>query len=173
MELGASTGAIKRRYRRLARKWHPDTFPHGSPEQDHASKRMQEINDAYRRIRHAPLRYYRPTTAQPQAVDARPTRRRRPVTPLYTEEELRRHAETRARAERSFRFAIGFGFGCFVFTMGVFGMKFVSGDSNLSGLSVLISATLIPVGCGFLSVRCGDGFWKVVIRLLFPHLLLP
>lgn len=40
---GASEGDIKRRYRELAKKYHPDVNP--SPE---AAQRMQELNEAYR-----------------------------------------------------------------------------------------------------------------------------
>ncbi|MGI6240131.1 MAG: J domain-containing protein, partial [Christensenellales bacterium] len=37
---------LRRAYRGLARRWHPDRFPHG-PERDWASEKMTEINSAY------------------------------------------------------------------------------------------------------------------------------
>ena len=48
---------IKRTYRRLATTWHPDKWPIGSAESKHAGEQMQQINDAFRLIEHAPLRY--------------------------------------------------------------------------------------------------------------------
>jgi COMPASS component SWD3 len=41
---------IKREYRRLAKLWHPDKFPHNTAEQRHAAERMRAINEAYQSI---------------------------------------------------------------------------------------------------------------------------
>ncbi len=43
---GASEDEIKRAYRELARKYHPDNF-HDSPLEDLAQEKMKEINEAY------------------------------------------------------------------------------------------------------------------------------
>lgn len=51
--------AIRQAHKRLAKQHHPDRFPAGSAEQQQATARMAEINDAYRLIRKAPLRYHR------------------------------------------------------------------------------------------------------------------
>jgi molecular chaperone DnaJ len=44
---GATSQEVRRAYRALARRWHPDRFPAG-PERDWANDRMADINRAYR-----------------------------------------------------------------------------------------------------------------------------
>lgn len=44
---GANAEQIKRSYRALVKRFHPDLFPSGSQEQAEASARMREIIDAY------------------------------------------------------------------------------------------------------------------------------
>lgn len=44
---GATTEEVRKAYRALARRWHPDRFMKG-PERDWASERMAQINTAYR-----------------------------------------------------------------------------------------------------------------------------
>ena len=58
----ADSASIRRAHKRLAKQHHPDRFPAGS-EQQQATARMAEINDAYRLIREAPLRYHRVSKA--------------------------------------------------------------------------------------------------------------
>ena len=48
----ATDEEIKRAYRRLAKQYHPDA----NPGDEYAAKKMQEINDAYDRIK-IPERY--------------------------------------------------------------------------------------------------------------------
>jgi preprotein translocase subunit Sec63 len=68
LEPGVSPLTARRRYRDLIKESHPDRFPAGSPLQAEATRITQQINDAYRTIKHAaihhevPLR--RPTAAQ-------------------------------------------------------------------------------------------------------------
>jgi curved DNA-binding protein CbpA len=59
VENSVTAGDIRRAYRRLASHYHPDRFPAGSPEQQHATRRMAAINDAYRVVSDAPLRHHR------------------------------------------------------------------------------------------------------------------
>jgi DnaJ-class molecular chaperone with C-terminal Zn finger domain len=59
----ADSASIRRAHKRLAKQHHPDRFPAGSAEQQQATARMAEINDAYRLIREAPLRYHRVSKA--------------------------------------------------------------------------------------------------------------
>jgi hypothetical protein len=59
----ANSAAIRQAHKRLAKQHHPDRFPAGSAEQQQATARMAEINDAYRLIREAPLRYHRVSKA--------------------------------------------------------------------------------------------------------------
>lgn len=63
VEYSADSSEIRRVHRRLARLHHPDKHPAGSPEQQEATARMAQINDAYRLVREAPLRYHRVSRA--------------------------------------------------------------------------------------------------------------
>src|SRR5262245_20662850 len=106
----ASPLAIKRQYKRLVKRWHPDQYPVGSRDQKRAGEQLQKINLAYQRIRHAPLRYRSPRTAAvaPTPSAAPPA----DVKAMYEDGELFQqywaaHAEREARARR----AAGWGFG--------------------------------------------------------------
>ena len=59
----ADSAAIRQAHKRLAKQHHPDRLPAGSAGQQQATTRMAEINDAYRLIREAPLRYHRVSKA--------------------------------------------------------------------------------------------------------------
>jgi hypothetical protein len=59
----ANSAAIRQAHKRLAKQHHPDRFPAGSAEQQQATARMAEINDAYRLIREGPLQYHRVSKA--------------------------------------------------------------------------------------------------------------
>jgi DnaJ-domain-containing protein 1 len=63
VEYSADSSEIRGVHRRLARLHHPDRSPAGSPEQQEATVRMAQINDAYRLVREAPLRYHRVSSA--------------------------------------------------------------------------------------------------------------
>jgi curved DNA-binding protein CbpA len=62
-EYSADSSVIRQGHKRLAKQHHPDKYPAGSAEQQQATARMAEINDAYRLIRKAPLRYHRVSKA--------------------------------------------------------------------------------------------------------------
>jgi len=63
IDYGADPAVIRQAHKRLAKQYHPDRFPAGSAEQSQATIRMAEINDAYRLIREAPLRFHRVSKA--------------------------------------------------------------------------------------------------------------
>jgi curved DNA-binding protein CbpA len=63
VEYSADSSVIRQGHKRLAKQHHPDKYPAGSAEQQQATARMAEINDAYRLIRKAPLRYHRVSKA--------------------------------------------------------------------------------------------------------------
>ena len=68
---GVSPLAARRRYRVLIKESHPDLYPAGSPSQANATRRTQEINNAYRIIKHAAVHHevpLRQSTAAPEAV---------------------------------------------------------------------------------------------------------
>ena len=77
----ADSAAIRQAHKRLAKQHHPDRFPAGSAEQQQATTRMAEINDAYQLIREAPLRYHRVSKASDPTT---------PWTDIELEEAIRR-----------------------------------------------------------------------------------
>ena len=74
LERGASDEEVKKAYRRLAKKYHPDANP-GDAE---AARKMQEINAAYEQIKNPPSPAEPATAAEPtpaaQAMAVTPTR---------------------------------------------------------------------------------------------------
>ncbi len=116
VDLGASPFTIKRGYRRLVKKWHPDRYPAGSPEQKRAVDEMQKINHAYQQIRRAPLRYR--AARQPSPPTPPPPRRATPaptVKPVYADGEIwGQYLAASARRESSVRRAVDLGFGLMV-----------------------------------------------------------
>ncbi len=81
VDYSADSSAIRQAHKRLAKQHHPDRFPAGSAEQQQATTRMAEINDAYRLIRDAPLRYHRVSKASDPTT---------PWTDIELEEAIRR-----------------------------------------------------------------------------------
>ena len=63
VDYAADSSTIRQVHRRLAKQHHPDKFPAGSLEQQQATARMAAINDAYRLISNAPLKYHRVSKA--------------------------------------------------------------------------------------------------------------
>src|SRR5690348_13552951 len=43
----ASALSIKQGYRRIAKRWHPDLYPTGTPAYDEATQMMKRINEAF------------------------------------------------------------------------------------------------------------------------------
>jgi hypothetical protein len=54
----ASAAEVRRAYRAMARRHHPDRVPAGSPEHTRATTQMAAVNAAYEYIREAPLRHH-------------------------------------------------------------------------------------------------------------------
>ena len=52
----ASDRSIKRAYRRITKRWHPDRYTSGTPTYAQATQMMKLINEAYSQIANAPLR---------------------------------------------------------------------------------------------------------------------
>jgi hypothetical protein len=50
LRAGAPAGQVRRRYKTLARQWHPDRHAREARNQAEAASRMREINAAYRRL---------------------------------------------------------------------------------------------------------------------------
>lgn len=129
---------IKREYRRLAKLWHPDRFLHNSPDQRRAAERMRAINDAYRLISHAPLRYG--AAAGGGAPRSSGTVRARSA-PLVSE-----------KFEYTYRFVCGF-------LLGV-----VAGFAALLADMPVLVAAIIPIATGFAAMVFGDRFWYWALK---------
>src|SRR5262247_70816 len=56
---------IRQRHRQLLKRWHPDLYHQGSPQHAEATQMSKLINEAYSRIRSAPLRYASEPVPQP------------------------------------------------------------------------------------------------------------
>jgi curved DNA-binding protein CbpA len=67
---GCTRRELKRQYKRLVRRWHPDQYSDDSIGQIEAAQRMREINRAYDLIQESLDRYHVPTRA---AVSSRNT----------------------------------------------------------------------------------------------------
>lgn len=84
LDPAASPDDVKQAYRRLAKVWHPDRFPHDAQLQQRALKKFQDINQAYTTLQalHRRARADAPG-AQPRAPSppprSTPPRRRRAV----------------------------------------------------------------------------------------------
>src|SRR5262249_53484117 len=72
LELAANASAadLKKRYRLLVKRWHPDQWSGDAQGQAEAAVRMREIHDAYRRIS-VHLAGHRPATMDPSATASR------------------------------------------------------------------------------------------------------
>ena len=78
----SSPESIKKAYRRLIKRWHPDRYRSGTPAYDEATQMTKQINEAYSQISSAPLRF-----GNPVASAAYPRSSSSPLVP--SEEALR------------------------------------------------------------------------------------
>ena len=57
----SSALSIKKAYRRLLKRWHPDLYPDGTPTHVEATNMTRLVNEAYAAIANAPLIYHAET----------------------------------------------------------------------------------------------------------------
>ncbi len=50
LDAGCSASGVRRRYRELARRWHPDRYGHDPQGQAEATEQMRIINEAFREV---------------------------------------------------------------------------------------------------------------------------
>ncbi|MFZ0540428.1 MAG: J domain-containing protein [Candidatus Sulfotelmatobacter sp.] len=152
----ASTHVIKRAYRVMAKRWHPDLYLAGTPEQAEAARMMKHINEAYGTIQRAPLRYgtrgY--TGMTPQQAKQAPT----PINdiPVAPEHEL----VGMDKLEFWVRFVCGSILGIFVSVGVALRTNLFSADTP--PIAVLSLAIAIVLACGFGAARGGDRFWYAI-----------
>ncbi|HZC22336.1 MAG TPA: J domain-containing protein, partial [Candidatus Binatia bacterium] len=144
----ASAHVIKRAYRLMAKRWHPDLYPAGTPEQVEASRMMEHINEAYSTIKRAPLRY------APEPTEHAPRARTNPPGVL--------EREPRFPMDR-FEFWVRFAFGCVlgIFISAGLALRTLLFDAAQPTLIAFV-VILIVLGCGFGAARGGDRFWYAV-----------
>ena len=81
---GSWLGQVRRRYKVLVKRWHPDRYATDPVSQEEASNRMREINVAYRRL----VRHLAPGNTRRQAEP--PAASRAPAKERLSREEIER-----------------------------------------------------------------------------------
>jgi curved DNA-binding protein CbpA len=149
----ASAPSIKQAYHRLAKRWHPDLCPSGTPAQADATQMMKLINEAYSTIAHAPLRYHiesYPRAREKRSQSARPG----------GVDRSKDHADTlpiNDRREFWLRFACGA-------LLGAFMSISVALDFCDEPKALIVSTGGLMVVCGFAAARYGDRFWTKIVE---------
>jgi hypothetical protein len=152
----ASALSIKRAYRMLANRWHPDHYQNGTADYVDATNMMSLINEAHTTIEHAPLRYRIET--YPQVLG-----RRNPIGYQTAEPYVnQRHHFATDRLEFWVRFICGAVFGAFT-SLNL--MSLLSQPPSFAyGTSMLVGVATLIISCGIAAARIGDEFWKKVIQ---------
>jgi hypothetical protein len=133
----------------MAKRWHPDLYRAGTPEQAEAARMMELINEAYNAIQRAPLRYF----PQPTAQASRPENR----IAVLAEREPRIAMD---RLEFWVRFVCGAILGIFI--SAGFALKTNIFFAELPSTLVACVVILIVLACGFGAARGGDRFWYAI-----------
>jgi DnaJ-like protein len=150
----ASAHVIKHAYRTMAKRWHPDLYLAGTPEQAEAARMMELINEAYSTIQRAPLRY---GTRGYSGVAPRPTKQAsRSVSDISTMSEGGPFVAM-DRLEFWVRFVCGSILGIFVSAGFLLRIDVFSDD--VPPAFVVCIAILAVLGCGYGAARGGDEFW--------------
>jgi hypothetical protein len=154
---------IRRAYRQLAKTWHPDRFAHDSPQQQRATERMHEINEAFALVKHAPLRFHvdaQPEVATPPAdwtwTSSSTSTSSSNSTPTSPTPVAYRSEPVPDFLEYVVRFVAGLLFGAVISFFGLF----------LRGSSLPLVFAL-PVGFGLGSTIFGDRFWYIILRVIW------
>ncbi len=133
----SSALAIRRAFGMQARRRRPSRFPEGSPQRARAAEEIARLREAFRFVRHAPLRFHAETPG---------------VAPRAGRRGPKRSAPAPDWLEWLVRFAAGAAFGLFVL---VFHLLLPL------PLPVLVC---VPLATGLGSVLGGDRFWHAVLR---------
>ncbi len=158
----ASAQQIKQSYRQLTKRWHPDLYQPGSPQQAEATQMMGIINQSYQRIATAPLRYYNSRFQPPVEPYAEHMPYVDVVRPQVPPDFFRRQRSEPPAKLHWFEFWIRFFFGAiFGLFMGFYGVARL-GVNNWHSLTLIIAAEMIVFGV--LSGIYGDDFWLGAFR---------
>lgn len=149
----APAHSIKKAYRRLVKRWHPDRYPTGSSSHAEATQMTKLINRAYAEIEHAPLRYY--------SGDIPRVQQRAGGTDSVsgcTPDAVRHAVPNTDRLEFWVRFVCGSLFGLFV----SFRLLLYLFDLPATSAGLIVGG--IAFGCGLGAARHGDKFWHTILR---------
>jgi DnaJ-class molecular chaperone len=143
---------IKRAYRRVTKRWHPDRYVSGTPAHAEATQMMKLINEAYSQIAKAPLRYYDEMTAAPKRQTSSEAHR---SPDPYANNAYVAGIETQSerlgrRIGACFRFVAGGVFG--VFVLWPFHISLQLADHPVLAVVLVTGAFL---GGGFVMLRYG------------------
>src|SRR5215475_13912254 len=140
VEHEASAHAIRDAYRRMIKRWHPDLYPAGSQQHAEATQMTVAINNAYKTIARAPLRY----RLESQSPPSMPVAATAYSVFLSTRDDLERPRRP-DRIEFWVRFTCGALFGAFV----GFGAFLSHWNSSSGGATVLalVSAVCVTRAC--------------------------
>ena len=146
----ASAASIKKSYRRIAKRWHPDLYPSGTPSHIEATRMMKLINEAYSQVEHAPLRN-RVETHSPS---------RRSSEAAHNSDGERKTADLQTWPLND-RFGFWIRFACGAILGGLIGLRLLLIFSDQPVLLLAVTGGLI-LGCGFGSAKYGDRFWHAI-----------
>jgi len=145
----ASALAIKSKYRKLIKRWHPDKPATNAATSDEAMMMTKLINEAYALIENAPLRYY---SGMEKKKEARADEAKiRDVN----EVDFSNMFFNEKRIEYAARIAFGIISGAFV------GMALML-DFSKDGTWIVTGIVLGAIGFAGGAVKYGDKFWRAV-----------
>ena len=160
LPITASSLKIKQAYRALTKRWHPDLYPAGSPEQAEATQMMKIVNDAYALIESAPLRYYderRSETQEPHTREPYVAGTGRPL-------DLSRRRDTPPRFnawEFWVRFVCGALLGaCIGLSSALKGYYFYQNTRFEAWFAFVAFTLVVALGSAF----SGDSFWHSALK---------
>jgi DnaJ domain len=150
----AAPPSIKHAYRQLVRRWHPDFYVDGTPDQIEATHMAGIINKAYAAIAHAPLRDYVETYTAPRSVE---------VSESSYEEEWGRY---RSRRNKIFTTMAIVGLGSVLFLSCIdFADKLFGSAATLTLMMLAITSSLVVMVfaprllCRLPCPRCHNNFF--------------
>lgn len=155
---------IKQRYRALCKQWHPDKWISDEAHHEKATRKMQDINNAYAMIRDAPMRYH--ISTHPRVQDRWDKRAQRtgqahraharaydPEAREKARQDALAMARRRRRAEYWFRFFFG------MFASGPL-LILIHMEQWANRDFFMILCVVLPLLFGWLAARHKDDFWS-------------
>jgi len=152
----ATATSIKKAYRQLLKRWHPDLHTSAASMDADATQMTKLINEAYSTIRQAPLRYYSGNPSQTRTAQHNYRSRTQPdartLQPLNTD-----------RIEFWVRFVCGAVLGFLVSLFMALDALPDLDEVHISGITALGLLLTCMLGFGFASARYGDKFWQMIV----------